>query len=155
MRIAIVSMDDDKKMAVAESLQDYNPLPLLRTEVLPTVFQNPVSAIMKKHLQNTYITTTSLYDLYVRHNPLNSSIIIKPIHWLAALYKIKYDHTFYIPLDKNEVYTWPLTYKSYSIPQDVYLKVILDFFHVPYNTLLGSVEEMVEQAVFILGYGND
>src|SRR5712691_5451180 len=103
MRIAIVSVDENRKLLIAESLQDYNPLPLLQTEILPTIWGNPVYKILDKHSQNAYITTTSLYDLYIKNMTFNPAVKTNFLSWMVALHEVIYDHILYIPVQQDNL----------------------------------------------------
>ena len=142
MRIAISSVDINRKSALCAELQRLYPFstPEYIHQTPPEAFYyNSFSRSLRYHMRGDFITTNPLYDIYATVDKFINTDEKRFLNWMRILRKIRYTTLFYIPSEE-------------LMQEDSDLRLILDFFHAPYNILQGTITEMVEQAIFVLGW---
>lgn len=106
--------------------------------------------VRKHYFTKNFIASRGLYDTFAY-----SRVMVDPwYHWWLFNWGFKhiyYDHVFYLPVE-FDIEDDGLRYDE--VLQEVInsdIQLILDFYHVPYHTIEGTVEERYASICKILG----
>ena len=156
MRIALSGVSKQTKELLATEIlrrwPDQCP-PLLDTfapkirDYLKYRTLNEYSLKLYHHTQPNFLTVFPLYDCCVIVSGFSYDDTAG--EYFRILRAIQYDRVFYIPYGNGEISMSP---SPFFAELDHELKLMLDFFRVPYNVLIGAVEQMVDQIGFVLGW---
>lgn len=106
--------------------------------------------IIRHYLTRKFIASRGLFDTYAY-----SRLTVNPwYHWWLFNWGFKhiyYDYVFYLPVE------FPLEADGVRYGEELQesvdeeIELILDFYHIPYHIITGTVEERYEQVCNILG----
>lgn len=107
--------------------------------------------IWRHYWTKSFISSRSIYDTYA-YSRLMVGLWFNHRLFSWAIKHIHYDYVFYLPiefvLEEDGV-----RYSSELQEQhDNETKLILDYNHIPYHTLTGTVQDRVDQLAGILGF---
>lgn len=108
--------------------------------------------VWKHYMTSNFLGAHSIYDTWAYARlTVGLDYHRRLFNW--AIQHISYDYVFYLPIE------FPLeddgvrfTDKEFQQAHDKEVKLILDYYHIPYHSLTGSLADRVRQVRLIVGF---
>jgi len=95
------------------------------------------------YIDNNYVSARSIFDPW-SYTRLTCGLTFMFYWFNIGVRLIKYDYIFYVPIEFELIDDnfRPLD-KDYQIQTDREIKLLLDFYHIKYHTITGTIEERI------------
>ena len=92
-----------------------------------------------------FVSSRSIFDVWAYNRLSVKTDFLFQTFNLAQKY-LNYDYLFYIPIEFDLIDDgFRPTDKEYQIAIDKEIKLLLDFYHIPYNIITGTIEQRIEK----------